>query len=69
MKAATVFAGSTDDKERTVELGELTEAVRFIGVLALYPKEDDKGPRKIVLPKDEVGTVLRFTGYHIEKEK
>ena len=69
MKAATVFAGSGDDKERSVELGELPEMVRFIGVLALYPKEDDRGSRKIVLPKAEVGNVLRFTGYHVEKEK
>ena len=69
MKSATVFAGSADDKERSVELGELPEAVRFVGVLALYPKEDDKGPRKLLLPKSELGTVLRFTGYHIQKEK
>jgi len=69
MKSATVFAGSADDKERLVELGELPEAVRFVGVLALYPKEDDKGPRKLLLPKSELGTVLRFTGYHIQKEK
>jgi type VI secretion system VasD/TssJ family lipoprotein len=69
MKAATVFAGSADDKERTVELGELPETVRFIGVLALYPKEDDKGARKMILPKADVGTVLRFTGYHVEREK
>jgi len=69
MKTATVFAGSADDKERSVELGELPDAVRFVGILALYPKEDDKGPRKLVIPKSELGTVLRFTGYHIQKEK
>jgi type VI secretion system VasD/TssJ family lipoprotein len=69
MKGATVFAGSVDDKERTVELGELPESVRFVGVLALYPKEDDKGSRKLVLPKSEIGTILRFTGYHIQQEK
>jgi type VI secretion system VasD/TssJ family lipoprotein len=69
MKTATVFAGSADDKERSVELGELPDAVRFVGILALYPKEDDKGPRKLLLPKSELGTVLRFTGYHIQKEK
>jgi hypothetical protein len=69
MKTATVFAGSADDKERSVELGELPDSVRFVGVLALYPKEDDKGPRKLLLPRSELGTVLRFTGYHIQKEK
>ena len=68
-KEATVFPGSADDPYKTVELGELPESVRFIGILALYPKEDDKGPRKFCLPKGESGRVLRFTGYHIEKEK
>jgi len=60
---------AADEKERSVELGELPDAVRFVGILALYPKEDDKGPRKLVIPKSELGTVLRFTGYHIQKEK
>lgn len=69
MKEAKVFPGAADDQALKVELGELPEAVRFIGILALYPKEDDKGPRKLALPKAESGTVLRFTGYHIEKEQ
>jgi len=68
VKGATVYPGSVDDKEKEIQLGELPDAVRFIGILALYPKEDDKGPRKIVLPKAEAGTILRFTGYHISKE-
>src|ERR1043165_214565 len=63
MKTATVFAGSADDKERSVELGELPESVRFVGVLALYPKEDDKGTRKILLARKELGHLLRVTGY------
>ena len=69
MKEAIVFPGSADDPYKSVELGELPDAVRFVGILALYPKEDDKGPRKMVLPKAETGTVLRFTGYRVEKEK
>ena len=69
MKEETVFPGAADDEPRKVELGELPDAVRFVGVLALYPKEDDKGPRKLVLPKAEAKTVLRLTGYHIEKEQ
>ena len=69
MKEATVFPGSADDPYKTVELGELPESIRFIGVLALYPKEDDKGPRKLCVAKAETGKVLRFTGYHIEIEK
>jgi len=69
MKEAIVFPGSADDPYKTVELGELPDSVRFIGILALYPKEDDKGPRKLVLPKAESGSILRFTGYRIEKEK
>jgi type VI secretion system VasD/TssJ family lipoprotein len=69
MKEATVFPGSADDPYKSVELGELPDQVRFIGILALYPKEDDKGPRKLILPKSETSGVLRFTGYRIEKEK
>src|SRR4030095_3896252 len=68
-KEATVFPGSADDPYKTVERGERPESVRFIGILALSPKEDDKGPRKLLLPKAESGRVLRFTGYRIEKEK
>lgn len=69
MKEATVYPGGADDPYQTIELGELPDAVRFIGILALYPKEDDKGPRKIAIPKAEAGKVLRFTGYHVEQEK
>ena len=69
MKEAKVFPGAADDQANKVELGELPNDVRFIGVLALYPKEDEKGPRKLVLPKAETGVILRFTGYHIEKEQ
>ena len=69
MKQDTVYPGAADDREKEIKLGELPDSVRFIGVLALYPKEDDKGPRKMVLPKADAGTVLRFTGYHIDKEK
>jgi type VI secretion system VasD/TssJ family lipoprotein len=69
MKEAIVFPGSADDPYKSVELGELPDHVRFVGILALYPKEDDKGPRKLTLPKSETGGVLRFTGYRIEKEK
>jgi type VI secretion system VasD/TssJ family lipoprotein len=68
MKEEKVFPGAADDAPRTVELGELPDSVRFIGILALYPKEDDKGPRKLAVPKAEAGRVLRLTGYHIEKE-
>lgn len=69
LKQDTVYPGSADDKEKEIKLGDLPETVRFIGVLALYPKEDDKGPRKIVFAKADAGKVLRFTGYHIAAEK
>lgn len=68
-KQDTVFPGAADDKVKEITLGELPESVRFVGILALFPKEDDKGPRKIILSKAEAGTVLKFTGYHILKEK
>ena len=69
MKEETVFPGAADDEPKKVELGELPADVRFIGILALFMKEDDKGPRKLLLPKAEAKTVLRLTGYHIEKEQ
>lgn len=69
MKQVTVFPGSAEDKETKFELGDLPETVRFIGVLALFPKEDDKGPRKVAIAKKDAGSVLRFTGYHISVEK
>jgi type VI secretion system protein VasD len=68
-KQDTVFPGAADDREKEIKLGDLPENVRFIGILALFPKEDDKGPRKIILPKSEAGTILKFTGYHIVKDK
>jgi type VI secretion system VasD/TssJ family lipoprotein len=68
MKQETVFPGAADDEPKKVELGELPGDVRFIGILALFSKEDDKGQRKLVLPRDDAKRVLRLTGYHIEKE-
>jgi len=69
VKQITIYPGSADDKLNEINLGELPDSVRFVGVLALFPKEDDKGPRKMALPKKEAGTVLRLTGYHIQAEK
>jgi type VI secretion system VasD/TssJ family lipoprotein len=69
MKQVTVFPGAAEDKAASFELGDLPDTVRFLGVLALFPKEDDKGPRKLVLPKKDSGTVIRFTGYHLVAEK
>ena len=69
VKQVTVYPGAADDKTNEINLGELPDSVRFIGVLALFPKEDDKGPRKVVMPKKEAGSVLRLTGYHIQADK
>ena len=69
MKVVTVFPGSADDAEKEIVLGELPQGVRFVGIMALYPKEDDKGPRKLTLPGDATGkSILVFTGYHISKK-
>jgi type VI secretion system VasD/TssJ family lipoprotein len=69
MKQITIQPGVAEDKPIEINLGDLPDSVRFIGLFALYPKEDDKGPRKLVIPKKEAGTVLRLTGYHIQAEK
>lgn len=69
MKVVTVFPGSAEDAEKEIVLGDLPTGVRFVGVLALFPKEDDKGPRKLTLPADAAGkSILMFSGYHISKK-
>lgn len=69
VKVFTVFPGSADESEKEIVLGELPAGVRFVGVMALFPKEDDKGPRKVTLPADATGkSVLMFSGYHISKK-
>jgi type VI secretion system VasD/TssJ family lipoprotein len=69
LKQITVFPGVSVDPEQRVELGDLPESVRFIGVLALFPKDDGKGPRKLVLPRKEAASrVIRLTGFHLELE-
>jgi type VI secretion system protein VasD len=69
VKVITVFPGSVDDQEREIEIGELPQQVRFVGLLALYPKDDDKGSRKLVVPASDAGkSILIFTGYHISKK-
>jgi type VI secretion system VasD/TssJ family lipoprotein len=68
VKTVIVFPGAAEDKALPVELGELPQAVRFVGVLALFSKEDKKGPRKLVLTQNEArGFTLILTEYHIVK--
>src|SRR5579859_1003583 len=69
MKQITVQPGVADDKLVELNLGELPDSVRFIGFFALFPREDDKGPRKLVIPKKDAGTALRLTGFHIQTDK
>jgi len=69
MKQITVQPGVADDKLVELNLGELPDNVRFIGFFALFPKEDDKGPRKLVIAKKDAGNALRLTGFHIQADK
>lgn len=69
MKQITVQPGVADDKLVEINLGELPDSVRFIGFFALFPKEDDKGPRKLVIAKKEAGSVLKLTGFHLQIDK
>ena len=66
--AAILFANDSGQVLRTIQLGVLPPEVRFVGVFALLAKERD-GPRKIVLSRSELGSVIRVTGYHLEVEK
>jgi type VI secretion system protein VasD len=68
-KKVTVFPGREDEAPKEVEIGELPGECRFVGVLALFSKADDKGPRHLVIPaKEAKGRVLRFMGSHVNLE-
>lgn len=68
-KKITVFPGRAEEAPKDVEIGELKADCRFIGILALFSKADDKGPRHLVIPaKDAKGRVLRFVGSHVSLE-
>lgn len=68
-KKITVFPGRPEDAPQDVEIGKLPPEVRFVGILALYSKTDEKGPRHLVLPRGEADNrVLRFSGYHVARE-
>ncbi len=69
MKQITVQPGVADDKLVELNLGELPDSVRFIGFFALFPREDDKGPRKLVIARKDAGSTLRLTGFHIQADK
>jgi type VI secretion system VasD/TssJ family lipoprotein len=69
MKEVAILPGTAQDVPLQIELGDSPPSVRFIGVLALFPKQDDQGPRKLVLARGELGSGLLLTGYHIVREK
>lgn len=61
----SVAPGQAGQKPMTVELGELKEATRFIGVMALYRRSDGK-PRVLIIPRDQADdVVIELTGYTI----
>lgn len=61
----SVFPGTAQQAPTVVDLGELKEATRFIGVMALYRKSDGK-PRILILPRDRAdGARIELTGYTI----
>jgi type VI secretion system VasD/TssJ family lipoprotein len=65
-KTVTVLPGAPDDRPREIDLGELPPPVRFIGVLALFPKEDEAKQRRVIVGHDEASSgVFELTGYHI----
>ncbi len=67
-KTVTVFPGAAEDAPREVDLGILDTATRFIGIMALYPREEEGNPRKIAVPVAEADDAIwEFTGYHLRK--
>lgn len=68
VKTVTVFPAEAHASPQVEDLGRLDPAVRFIGILALYPREDEGKPRKVVVPAAEADDVVwEFTGFHIRK--
>jgi len=68
VKTVTVFPGEAQDRPAEIDLGVLDQSVRFIGILALYSREEEGNPRKVVVPADEAGrSVWEFTGFRIRK--
>ncbi len=68
VKTVTVFPAEAQDSAQVVDLGVVDPSVRFIGLLALYNKEEEGQPRKIVVPVAEADDVVwEFTGFRIRK--
>jgi type VI secretion system protein VasD len=68
VKTVTVFPAEPQSAPKVEDLGKLDPAIRFIGILALYAKEDEGKPRKVVVPVAEADDVVwEFTGFHIRK--
>lgn len=68
VKTVTVFPAEAQDKPQEVDLGRVEPSIRFIGLLALYPREEPGQPRKVTAPVSEAGRVIwEFTGYRVRK--
>jgi len=68
MKTVTVFPGEAQDRPQEVDLGVLDASVRFVGILALYSREEEGQPRKVLVPAPEADDVVwEFTGFRIRK--
>ena len=63
---ADIEPGNKRDAPTKVDLGELNDSTKFIGVLALYRKAEAKDNRTLVIPVAEVEKVLlEFTGFTV----
>ncbi|HXX94661.1 MAG TPA: type VI secretion system lipoprotein TssJ [Planctomycetota bacterium] len=69
MNEVVILPGSVDGPSQKIEFGDAPGSVKVIGVLGLFPKGDDQGPRKLALGRNELGTSLKLTGYHLVREK
>ena len=68
VKTVTVYPGEAQDRPVEVDLGVLDPSVRFIGIMALYSREEEGNPRKVVVPVNEAkGVVWEFSGFRIRK--
>jgi len=69
-KQITVYGGPANADPRPIELGDLNKDCRFIGIMALYPKQDGKGSQRVVVPASDAGSfVFELSGYKSEARK
>lgn len=66
----TVFPASAGDKPKEIQLGNTPADARYVGLMGLFPKYQDKDERRVAVPVGEAGAgVFEFSGYKVYLKK